>query len=506
MLLGLLVVAWRSPRSRAANAFALTLVAILVWTIGYILELSATTLAAKLAFTNVQYLGVAALPVLWLTVVMAHISCPRPRWFFLLWIVPAATTVFAWTNPGSIFYAAPRIIAGDGSPQLFDYGYGLWASVVSTTYGVALALAATILLVRSATREEGERRWQTALLLASTLLPLLSALVNVAGGDPLAGYDLTPAVFGLSGALMALALFRFRLFDVAPLARDTVVENMPDPVLVLDARALLADFNRAAAHLLPSLGRHPIGTPVGTALADEPELLDRLGSAGTLDTELTMERDGEKLHYSLETFPVRGPGGTVTGRAAVFHDVTERVALFEQAKELASLDCLTGIFNRRHFFELSRAELNRARRHGTPVSLILFDLDYFKRINDTRGHVCGDRVLRAVAEACGGRLRSFDVFGRYGGEEFAVTLPDMGAEGALMVAERLRRGIAAVSHESGDIGVSASFGVASVPTARGATFDELVVLADEALYRAKSRGRDRVELATRIPAANDVVA
>jgi len=403
-------------------------------------------------------------------------------------------------------YAAPTLVT-DGVPlPMLDYGYGPWVLIVNFGYSLALTVAAAILLAVSIRHDHGVRRWQSLLLLASTVLPVLANGLYLLGIVPFVGYNPTAAVFCLSGILMAIALFRFRLFDVAPLAREMVVEHMPDPVLVLDARDRLADFNAAATILLPDLGRRSLGRPIDLLLEAKPELLERLCSIDAADTEVVMERGGEQCHYSLELSAVHDDEGQIAGRVAVFHDITERVALFERVKELASLDGLTGIFNRRHFFELSRSELNRARRHDAPLSLVLFDLDHFKQINDTYGHVCGDQVLRAVADACSDRLRSFDVFGRYGGEEFAVLLPDIGPEGALAVAERLRRGIAAAAEGLGDIEVSASFGVASVLTARGATFDDLVVLADEALYRAKSRGRDRVELATCLPAPNEVSA
>jgi diguanylate cyclase (GGDEF)-like protein len=108
-------------------------------------------------------------------------------------------------------------------------------------------------------------------------------------------------------------------------------------------------------------------------------------------------------------------------------------------------------------------------------------------------------VLHAVAQSCNERLRSFDLFGRYGGEEFAVLLPEVDPEGALAVAERLRRGIAAAECDVGTA-VTASFGVASMLSTGSLSFDDLLRLADEALYRAKQRGRDCVELATCIPA------
>jgi diguanylate cyclase (GGDEF)-like protein/PAS domain S-box-containing protein len=498
-------VAWRERRSPAAGPFAVMLAALLVWTIAFAFELSSSELAAKVVWANVQYLAIAFLPVLWLDVVLAYLGRRRPRWSDLvLYAIPVATVVLSWSGLG-LFRGDPQIVTDAGGLRVLDPDYGPWVPFVYTLFAYALSIAAVILLLDALRRGRGLLRWQSALLLTSSILPLLANALYLLGITPLPYYNPTVAVFAVSAVLVAVALFRFRLFEVAPLARETVVEHLRDPVIVLDRHDRLADYNAAAARLLPALTPHVVGSDIGNVLAASPDLLERVRERAELDAEVTLPSDGEERHYSLELSPVRDVRGRLAGHTAVFHDITERVLLFERVKELASLDGLTGIFNRRHFFELSEAELDRARRHDSPVSLILFDLDHFKEINDTYGHQCGDEVLRAVAEAGNDRLRSFDLFGRYGGEEFAVLLPEVDPEGALAIAERLRRGIAAVENDLGGIGVTASFGVASMLSTGSLAFDDLLRLADEALYRAKQRGRDRVELATCIPAPLEAV-
>lgn len=165
----------------------------------------------------------------------------------------------------------------------------------------------------------------------------------------------------------------------------------------------------------------------------------------------------------------------------------------ERLERLARTDPLTGCANRRHFFELGARELERARRHSRPLSVAAIDLDHFKSVNDRYGHATGDRTLEAVVAAVEQELREGDVLGRIGGEEFAVLLPETDAAGAVDMAERLRRRIAAtrVASERGPVRVTASFGVAD-NSQDPLDFDKLVVRADTALYRAKETGRDRV--------------
>ncbi len=168
------------------------------------------------------------------------------------------------------------------------------------------------------------------------------------------------------------------------------------------------------------------------------------------------------------------------------------------AVQEARTDSLTGAVNRRHFAEAAAAEWGRSIRYARPASLILFDLDRFKQVNDDYGHAVGDQVLQQVAEACQYEIRDIDLLARIGGEEFAVLLPETPMEGAVGLAERLRGSIAALSIDTakGPLHPTASFGVAPLAI-EGHDWTEALDLADGALYRAKENGRNRVEAAVR---------
>lgn len=163
------------------------------------------------------------------------------------------------------------------------------------------------------------------------------------------------------------------------------------------------------------------------------------------------------------------------------------------AEALARTDHLTGLNNRRAFTELGAAAVDYCRRHGLPVGLLLLDLDRFKTINDTFGHAAGDEALRAFGRLLRESVRGSDVCGRVGGEEFAVVLPHTDLEQALVVAEKLRAACArlAIDAPEGRFGITVSIGVAHGPD----DFETLLRLADAAMYEAKLRGRNRVEVA-----------
>jgi len=179
------------------------------------------------------------------------------------------------------------------------------------------------------------------------------------------------------------------------------------------------------------------------------------------------------------------------GRMLIYSDVTDIVRAAEEMEKLATIDGMTGIFNRRHFLALADREWDRARRYGRPLSFLMIDIDYFKAINDRFGHDVGDRAIVHVANLAGQYKRTSDLLARIGGEEFGLLLPETEAAQAELVAERLRRQVAQsplaeVSHSA-----TVSIGVATSDESM-AGISDLIRAADQALYAAKRSGRNRV--------------
>jgi len=171
------------------------------------------------------------------------------------------------------------------------------------------------------------------------------------------------------------------------------------------------------------------------------------------------------------------------------------IAIYERTERSAISDGLTGLYNHAFFLQALRRELNRCRRHNLEMSLVMFDLDDFKKLNDTRGHLEGDKVLMKAAALVKETLREVDVAARYGGEEFAVILPDTSKEGARIVAERIRTHVADhFKRRRGGPRVTASGGVASYPE-DAESMEDIIKRADEGLYRSKAAGKNRITLA-----------
>ncbi len=236
------------------------------------------------------------------------------------------------------------------------------------------------------------------------------------------------------------------------------------------------------------------------------------GSA-RLNIEETWETAEGLRWVSTSKMPFVDEDGAVVGIIGISMDITDRkrseqlindlIHRLEEEKEQAQAhaltDALTGIANRRHFDALLQGELDRLRRSKSPLSLIMLDIDFFKKFNDRFGHVTGDSCLKGVARAIKESVgRSPDFVARYGGEEFAVVMPDTKNKGAQIVAERIRTAVEklAISHDgAGNTSqVTVSLGVATVYPGRTESYEKIVELADMALYRAKMGGRNRFEV------------
>ncbi|SIR56178.1 PAS domain S-box-containing protein/diguanylate cyclase (GGDEF) domain-containing protein [Sphaerotilus natans] len=272
----------------------------------------------------------------------------------------------------------------------------------------------------------------------------------------------------------------------------------------LDAEGRVAHWSASATQMTGFAREAVLGRPAtifhaGGATTPE-RLLDRLHEARadgwSMDEGWLVRADGQRYWGSTMIVPVSGigDGDPPAGFSLVLRDISDRRDAHEQRRRASETDHLTGLANRRVFFEAGQREIERFRRAPRPLALLLLDADHFKRVNDQHGHAAGDEVLRQLAGVMLRSLRQVDVPARIGGEEFAVLLPSTGLEGARLVAERLRRAMAADTVTRADgtvIRYTVSIGLALMQ-ADIAGLEALLERADRALYAAKAAGRDRL--------------
>ncbi|MBI3183793.1 MAG: diguanylate cyclase [Myxococcales bacterium] len=220
-------------------------------------------------------------------------------------------------------------------------------------------------------------------------------------------------------------------------------------------------------------------------------LLSQAAGRGRAAAALGLGAD-DFLPWPLEAEELRA---RIHRSLAFRRQIDELIAQADELHLLSVTDGLTQLANHRHFQERLRDEFRRAQRYDDPLSLLLLDLDYFKSVNDELGHKAGDQVLREVASSLRRSVRETDLVARYGGEEFAVLLPKTQLPGALTVAERVSVDVASLRlGPSGSLRVTVSLGVSGYPGRAIVSSDQLFRAADDALYRAKRDGRNRISL------------
>jgi diguanylate cyclase (GGDEF)-like protein/PAS domain S-box-containing protein len=278
---------------------------------------------------------------------------------------------------------------------------------------------------------------------------------------------------------------------------EAIIASSGDLICTTDVRGRIVYFSPGAEAMLGMPAATAVGRPAHdlyTGGREDAERIMRLlresPDGRVQNLELKLKRaDGKVLHGSLSVSYLKDARGRVVGTLGIGKDISDRVRLEEKLRELSRTDDLTGLYNQRHLHDRLREEAARAQRQKQPLSLVLFDLDGFKQVNDRLGHIEGDRLLRAFAAALGDNIRrEVDSAFRYGGDEFVILLPDTPVLKAARVARRVSKAAAA---QLAPKGVTASWGVSALP--KSGDVSQLVKEADAAMYGMKS-GRDNVRM------------
>jgi diguanylate cyclase (GGDEF)-like protein len=202
------------------------------------------------------------------------------------------------------------------------------------------------------------------------------------------------------------------------------------------------------------------------------------------------DKEENKRTVEIHGYPIIDNNGNMSQVIEYNLDITERKQMERKLKQLAEIDSLTGIYNRRIFFNFLKGELNRSLRYDRKLSLIMFDIDFFKEINDTYGHDIGDDVLRKIVKTVKKHIRKTDILARYGGEEFMIISPETNVRDAKLLAEKIRSAIEKIKFSNFKVTIS----LGASASKKKDNVSSFIKRADKALYRAKENGRNRTEI------------
>jgi diguanylate cyclase (GGDEF)-like protein/PAS domain S-box-containing protein len=474
--------AWRKRPNPGSLAMTVLALGALVWSLGYNLELYNPVQAGKMFWAQFRYIGIGVIPVAWFVFGLQFSGLGwlvNRKTISLLMVIPTLTLVLVFTNAWHGWIWSFIDLQPGAYLNTLEVRHGFWFWVF-TVYSYILLLSGTILALETLGRALARYRWLFGLVLLGSAIPAIFNFFNLLGFSPLYGIDMTLAAFSVSGLLFAVAFWRFNLFDVVSVARNTVFDTLEDGILVLDAAGHILHANRAGQAIaqIPSQGAADLTLYSLTSLATEPARAANPESP--LHAELTVGDGDARRWYELRGNPLSDHGQKVVGRLLVWHDITARKQIEEQLRYLSMHDRLTGLYNRQYFDE----EMTRLARGRTwPITVLVGDLDNLKVINDGMGHMMGDNLIRRAANVLRLSFRAGDVVARVGGDEFAALLPDASEEAALQVISRIRAQELVENEGYPDAQVAFSLGFAVVELADD--LSAMYKLADLRMYEQK---------------------
>lgn len=512
-------VAWQRRGSTLARTyFSLMMVAATFYAAVAAMEAGSVAIADKIFWSTLEYVGSGGIAVLFLLFAEAFAyerSRFNARQLVRLSLWPLLNVILVATNAWH-HWVWTAVVPGlsPSNSAVYEHGPGyFWILSCIYLYG----LRSFQLLAHSAFSGGPLRRRQALFLWLGSLFPYLSGVLYSLQITPV-GLNLTPMSFMATGLFSFWVLFRIGVFDAVPLAREMLIEQLQDGVIVVDLQHRIVDIN-PQGRSLTRLKESYLGRSLHEALSSVPELLTNYDRG--IETPFGLWLNSQHSHYvTIQISSLTDYQGRMHGRLLILHDITKRYQaevelrqandrLQHQLEEIeflqaslkaqAKQDQLTGLFNRHYLNEILPETLQKAEQAGYPVVFVMFDIDHFKRINDTFGHRVGDLVLKTFSQILLQQMEVDDIPFRLGGEEFLVVFPKLPLNAGQLRAEAICRAFeaSAVQWSGAEVKTTVSGGVAIFPD-QGINDDDLLHAADLALYEAKKAGRNRITCASNL--------
>jgi len=438
-----------------------------------------------------------------------------------LWTAPAVLcSMLVTSNPWHFLFAQPSV----NGWATRVYGPFFWMFVFSIiTYFI---VGAALMVKELVTVAKKNKKKQLLLCLWGVIFFLVLSLADVLLNAVILPKTVVVPGLTSSGIIIlvicfVIAIQKYDLFRIVTIAQREVIDSMATGMVIIDKDEVVLDINKSATKLINLQPGNIFDIKEFYPLSET-----EFDKSKSLQTEIILRQE-KPHHVAVNISPVVDRKKNLLGRVITFNDVTELRSLIEKINEnnatlkrqneellrfqeelydankklekMAVTDALTGCYNKLYLLRQLENEIAAARRHKIPFSLMLLDLDRFKHINDTYGHLAGDDVLRGVVDIINKNLRKSDILARFGGEEFIIYVPYVDNEGAVVLADRIRSMIEeqTVNTLIGDLSVTVSIGLISVIKFESAGIPEdflkeLLARADSALYKAKLKGRNYI--------------
>ena len=491
MVIMIAIYTWQLRPTNGSRTFSAFMLSMAIYVLAYSFELSSHELSLMLFWNKIEYIGIVSFPTLYMlfagrfTKTDAWMNKKSIALVFLLPILFLIIKLF--DNSLHLIYRTAEIEENSIIPLLqFEKG-PLYFVVVA--YNLTMVSISTFLLIKKRRYASSLYIKQTNIILAASFVLYFFYLVylsNISLIPELKSLDLNPFVYTFWGTAISYAIFRYKLFDLVPIARETLIETLADGVIVLDDQYRIVDLN-PKTHLIFEWKVDPIGENVNKLNLQKINIsmLEPLESNKCIETQI--EKNGKTSEFEVNISILRNDQKNKIGYLLVMHDITERKIIEKELQELSLNDELTDLSNRRGFFILSEQLFNFCTRIKKNALLFFIDLDGLKRINDTLGHAAGDQALIDMGIILKRSFRSSDIIARISGDEFTILAIENNENSRNSMQNRLESQCEKfISQQNREYQLSFSIGTAQYDWTNPISLEELLEKSDQAMYENKT--------------------
>jgi len=478
-------------QSYKKNYFLLMHSMIIVFLFGHLLELTSTSVEEAYSAIKILYVGSSFVTPLMLFFTADYCNTKiHPVFKVVLLVLALAMVLTMWTTKfHNLVYV--DYFFSPGSTNYLDFTPGPLYSVLHVYPLFCNVLTLLVMLNHM-------RKWKSKYLMRLVILFICVCLPGIADaiyyvtvviGVNVNKIYFTPHTMAIMSLCLYLGVVRVNVFEIISVATVTAMKNIREGFILVDEDNNYLASNPAAMKIFPGITELVRGESVFSAYSWPEELKD----LDKKSVDLLIEYDVPR-YFRASINPVFSRNKTLMAKMILIAEITDNVNLMKELENAAYTDSLTGLFNRKHFFSFANVEIERAQRMNQSMYAAMLDLDFFKRVNDTYGHAAGDLVLKSSAGVIRQTIRSYDLVGRFGGDEFIFLISALDSSEALNQMERVRENMEnnSVFYEGTEIKIKCSIGLAKF--LEGDTVESGVNRADKALYSAKDAGRNNVYL------------